>query len=114
MLKTLILSNAFMLTIASKLFNTLNLPRIAIHPKGELKYAKAFLRKTRIRAKKENYSIRIMSGSYLYNCSIAICGKNNKVIIGENCRLKDVEIHIEDEKNEVMIGKIQLLPVLHI
>lgn len=94
-----------MLTIASNLFNVLNLPQIGVHPKCELKYSKAFLRRTRIRAKKENNSIKIMSGSYLNNCSIAIYGKNNKVLIGEKCRLIDVEIHIEDDNSVVVIGR---------
>lgn len=104
-IKSLILSNSYLLTLITFVYNLTNIFNVRCNPKNELKYTKAFLRKTRIRAKKENNSIRIMEGSYLNNCSIAIYGINNKVIIGENCRLTDVEIHIEDNNNVVVIGK---------
>ena len=104
-IKSLILSNSYLLTLITFVYNLTNIFNVRCNPKNELKYTKVFLRKTRIRAKKENNSIRIMEGSYLNNCSIAIYGKNNKVIIEENCRLKDVEIHLEDDNNFVVIGK---------
>ena len=103
-LKSFIFSNSNMLTLASFIYNLNNIFRVNCSPHNKIQYSKAFLRKTRIKINKDNNSILIMTGSFLYNCSIAIYGKNNKVIIGKECRLKDVQFHIEDDNNFIFIG----------
>jgi acetyltransferase-like isoleucine patch superfamily enzyme len=104
MLKAFLISNSNILVLVSFFYNSINLFRIRCNNKSELKYLKAFLRRTWIRVKNENNTIMIMNGSLLENCFILIHGKHNTIIIGKNCRLKDVELHIEDNNNSILIG----------
>jgi acetyltransferase-like isoleucine patch superfamily enzyme len=39
------------------------------------------------------------------NCFINIYGHNNRIVIGDKAYINDTELHIEDDSNEINIGK---------
>ncbi len=45
-----------------------------------------------------------MPGTRLNNCHIHIYGNNNKITVGGFCALNDVDICMEDDDNEIIIG----------
>jgi acetyltransferase-like isoleucine patch superfamily enzyme len=48
--------------------------------------------------------ISISPNARVENYSVKIYGNNNKIMIGENCQMKDGELWMEDDNNEIIIG----------
>lgn len=98
------LTNKLILIILSSIFNIRNLPRISIHSKNKLKYVGSFIYRTKIKVIGKENVVEIRRGAVLKNCIIFVSGICNKIVIGERCSLKDVELYIEDNGNILNIG----------
>lgn len=105
LIKKKIRSTNVLLSLFSFLYNLLNVIRVRCVQGNDLRYSKAFLRKTTIRIKNSHNNLILMDGSYLERCSICIRGMYNTISVGRNCHLTDMEFYIEDDENCISIGE---------
>jgi acetyltransferase-like isoleucine patch superfamily enzyme len=64
----------------------------------------AFLKKTKIRISGKNNTITIHPENQLYNCLLHVSGNNCEIIIGQHCKLSNIELWIENDGGKIQIG----------
>lgn len=98
--------SSFFLRAAVWIFNALPfVNKIRLGKGNSFKRSLVLLKGTDVKIKGKANVISVLPGTRLINCSIRIFGNSNKVFIGGFCALKDVEIWIENDTNELVIGE---------
>ncbi|PWL45475.1 MAG: hypothetical protein DBY45_03980 [Clostridiales bacterium] len=65
----------------------------------------SLLKRTKIRISGEGNTVVFSDWSALFHCAIQITGNYNRIEIGPDCVLRQVELVIEDDGNVISVGK---------
>lgn len=88
-----------------RLYNKYNIKNKIVLRKNKYKIGCSILKNTDINIYYRNNKIIIGDFCRLINCSIKIYGNNIIIRIEDNCYLKNVEFYIEDDFNKIVIGE---------
>ncbi len=107
-------NSTFLLNFFAACYSYATIFRTKGRRNNTITYAGSLLKRTKIHVSGSGNSVLIAPKNRLTDCKLNIAGKNCKIIIESNCTLKKLELWLEDDGSEIVIGNTTSIEGGHI